>query len=47
MICRVPTGSWAGGVLLASLAFVPLGMLVHQDFLLVYLAGLVLTKVLR
>jgi len=45
--CRVPTGSWAGGVLLVSLAFVPLGMLVHEDFLLAYLAGLIASKLLR
>jgi hypothetical protein len=35
---------WVGGLLLVSLLFVPLGMLVHDDFFLVYLAGLVATK---
>ena len=35
---------WVGGLLLLSLLFVPLGMLVHDDFFLVYLAGLVATK---
>lgn len=45
--CRVPEGSWASGILLVSLVFVPLGMLVHEDFLLAYLAGLIACKLLR
>jgi hypothetical protein len=34
-------------ILLVSLVFVPLGMLVHEDFLLAYLAGLIACKLLR
>jgi len=34
-------------LLLAALACVPLGMLVHEDFLLAYLAAVIACKLLR
>jgi hypothetical protein len=35
---------WVGMIVVISMAFVPLGMLVHEDFLLAFLAGVVVAK---
>jgi hypothetical protein len=35
---------WVGLIIVVSMAFVPLGMLVHKDFLLVFLCGIVVAK---